>query len=40
MSQSVNATRRAAARFSRRTVLKDAAAGTAVAVAPAYVPPT
>ena len=37
MSESSSATLRAAARFSRRTVIKGAAAGVAVAVAPATV---
>ncbi len=37
MSDTTTATRRAAARFSRRTVVKGAAAGVAVAAAPAYV---
>lgn len=37
MSKNSNATQRAAARFSRRTVVKGAAAGVAAAAAPAYV---
>lgn len=37
MSDKTNATQRAAARFSRRTVVKGAAAGVAAAAAPAYI---
>ena len=37
MSDNTNATQRAAARFSRRTVVKGAAAGVAAAAAPAYI---